>query len=69
MTASIKAQLLPIWCSGALKCASTSCEEKNAMGHDLREAIVAAHQSGNGYNTSSKEFKIQYSTVRRTLNK
>lgn len=33
--------------------------------HDLREAIVVAHQSGKGYKAFSKQFEIHHSTARR----
>ncbi|XP_053577468.1 uncharacterized protein LOC128666737 isoform X3 [Bombina bombina] len=37
--------------------------------NDLREAIVAAHQSGKGYKAISKQFKVHHSTVRKIIYK
>ena len=37
--------------------------------NDLREAIVAAHQSGKGYKAISKQFKVHHSTLRKIIHK
>ncbi|MEE6521276.1 hypothetical protein FKM82_019399 [Ascaphus truei] len=39
------------------------------ISNDLREAIVAAHQSEKGYKAISKQFKVYHSTVRKIIQK
>ncbi|MEE6522209.1 hypothetical protein FKM82_020645 [Ascaphus truei] len=39
------------------------------ISNDLREAIVAAHQSGKGYKAISKQFKVHHSTGRKIIQK
>uniref|UniRef100_A0A3Q3A0Z3 Sleeping Beauty transposase HTH domain-containing protein n=1 Tax=Kryptolebias marmoratus TaxID=37003 RepID=A0A3Q3A0Z3_KRYMA len=39
------------------------------ISNDLREADVAAHQSGEGFKTISKQFGVHYFTLRKILHK
>jgi len=39
------------------------------ISNDLREAIVAAHQSGKGFKAISKLFKVHHSTERKIIHK
>jgi len=48
----------------------TQCHGGNqAVSNDLREVIVAAHQSGKGYTIIYKLFRVHHSTVRNDYSK
>ena len=42
---------------------------RNDISDDLREAIVAAHQSGKGYKVISQLFGVHHSTERKIIHK
>ena len=50
VSTSIKSDVLSVCCSGAFR--------RKEMSNDLREAIVAAHQSGKGYKSIFKQLTI-----------
>jgi len=54
-------------CSAAFRCVLT--QWRKDISNDLREAIVAAHQSGKGYKAISKLPGVRHSTEKKIIHK
>jgi len=63
VTSSIKAEVSAVCWSGAFRCVTTMPWRKDIC-NDLREGIVAAHQSGKSYKAISKQSGVHHSTVK-----